>query len=189
MKTVQLFNPDRQSGYDHVHFSAPAGGGVPKPFQAIVYGGSGATMDKAGRRWRGPRRATAKESAQDYCNYINGSNQAPRAKLIRAGHIRVGRIPTSVSVHIPRNLPINGYVYCITDGTAVKIGKSTNHPSNRLAELQTGNPRLLSLVAYVEADNVTIEEIRMHQKFAHLNVLGEWFEVHPEIIMEFEQTL
>lgn len=179
-----IANPSRQTGYDHVKFSGSSTGSVAKPYQAIVYGGA---LDKAGTRWRGPRRATALESAQDYCDYINVPTASPpaRARLVKAGHVRIGRRAASTTPTIRPPLRTDGFVYCISDGTAVKIGKSINHPSNRIAELQTGNPRLLSLVALIETDNVTNEEVRLHQKFCHLNILGEWFSPDPSILIEF----
>jgi hypothetical protein len=62
-------------------------------------------------------------------------------------------------------------VYAITDGTAVKIGKCVGqHPRERLAELQTGNPRQLLLVAYTHG-----KESVWHRVLARDRVRGEWF--------------
>lgn len=192
MKTVQdLVNPARQTGYDHVQFSAPKGSTYAKPYQAIAYGGK---LDKAGRSWKGPRRATPIESAQDYCDYVNSGLAVVPVKLNKAGHVRV-REPKEqteerkAAYRVLRETVEErgsaGFVYCISDGTALKIGKTSNHPSNRVAELQTGNPRLLKLLAYVEADNVVVAELEMHRKFSHLNVLGEWFSHDEVILVEF----
>lgn len=193
MKTVQdLVNPARQTGYDHVQYSAHKGHNVTKPYNAVVYGG---TLDKAGRRWKGVMRATAEEAAQDYCDFINadGQQSVAQAKLNRAGHVRVRnhteRSPVTTVVRKEetptRDRNVRGYVYCISDGTALKIGKTTNHPSNRVADLQTGNPRLLRLLAFIETENMAETEMDMHRRFNHLNMLGEWFSHDEVILVEF----
>ena len=185
---ADIANPARQTGYNHVQYSAHKGQNITKPYNAVVYGG---TLDKAGRRWKGIMRATAEEAAQDYCDFINADGQQPtaQAKLNRAGHTRVrkhGERSTRIVVREePKERQISGYVYCISDGTALKIGKTTNHPSNRVAELQTGNPRLLRLIACIETENVTETEAMLHLRFEHLNVLGEWFDHDDMILMEF----
>lgn len=65
-----IWNPARKSQYNYV--ANHDGGSSRKPFYAQV--GVGDTHGKGvGQpRWRGPRRATALEAAQDYCDYING---------------------------------------------------------------------------------------------------------------------
>lgn len=196
MMTVNdIMNPARQTCYDHVQYSAPKDGHVRKPYQAVAYGGK---LDRSGRKWKGPRRATARESAQDYVDWANGkiAGWPALAKLNRAGHSRVAtvRAPNELRTEAYRLLAeasaleskgTQGYVYCISDGTAVKIGKTINHPSNRVASLQTGNPRKLELLATIEANDVAAAEVEMHAKFGHLSVLGEWFEPDVEIFMAF----
>jgi hypothetical protein len=62
-------------------------------------------------------------------------------------------------------------VYAITDGTAVKIGKVLGqHPRERLAELQTGNPRPLVLLAYTHG-----REAAWHKVLSRDRIRGEWF--------------
>jgi hypothetical protein len=51
-----------------------------------------------------------------------------------------------------------------------KIGKSI-HPGRRVAQLQTGNPTALRLLATVQA-----EERDLHRFFAPFRLHGEWFE-------------
>lgn len=77
------------------------------------------------------------------------------------------------------------YVYAVSDGVFVKIGKST-HPGRRLDDLQTSNPRRLQLL--VVAPNTTAL-IGNHEKAIHLRqqanrVRGEWFSeaVHDFIV-------
>lgn len=71
-----------------------------------------------------------------------------------------------------------GYVYAITDGTAVKLGKSADHPTLRLATLQTGNPRRLRLVAYT----IGLKEQVVHKLFRRDRLLGEWFRITARLL-------
>lgn len=172
-----------KSGYRNVYDTHK--GKRPKPYMASKKGGPQT-------RWTGPCRATAHEAAQDYCDYVNGHDQQPAFKLISAGHVRVrdGAVTTvtPVQVRVRQERPVEGYVYCISDGTALKIGKTNKHPSNRIAELQTGNPRLLKLLAFKYVDDMAKGEVEMHRLFSHLNVLGEWFEHDTTILTEFGYT-
>jgi hypothetical protein len=69
-------------------------------------------------------------------------------------------------------------VYAISDGTAVKIGKVIGqHPRERLAELQTGNPRPLVLVAYTHG-----REAVWHRVLSRDRVRGEWFRLSERVL-------
>jgi hypothetical protein len=62
--------------------------------------------------------------------------------------------------------------YAIWDGEAVKVGKVTNkHPSQRLADLQTGSSQPLRLLAYT----ATTTEAAAHRKLYKAHLRGEWF--------------
>lgn len=80
------------SGFRHVH-EDHGGSHRPRPFRAQDGAGNthGAKDATRPARWKGSRRATAEESAQDYCDYINGSTvaQPPQPQLKSAGHKRV----------------------------------------------------------------------------------------------------
>lgn len=76
-----------------------------------------------------------------------------------------------------------GYVYLITDETAYKIGYSVN-PQKRVAELQTGNPRVLKLVASMPGTEA--DEKALHAKYIKHNLLQEWFAPSMEIWDEFQ---
>lgn len=191
-----LRNPARKSGYDHVGYNVSPGQTTPKPYQAVVYGG---TRSKAGMAWIGPRRATAEEAAQDYCNYIGRKGVTPTAPLKTAGHAG-RRQKLSDDPEVAAALGVlrdakgqrqgkQGYVYCILEtapGGAmqyVKVGFSTN-PAARVAELQTGNPRPLKLHAMKEG---TLEDERaLQQKYIKENVLQEWFRPTKELLLEFD---
>lgn len=62
----------------------------------------------------------------------------------------------------------------------IKIGKTNGHPWARLAELQTGNPYKLELVAYISAPD-QIEE-QLHAYFDEYRMEGEWFQPVPEVL-------
>lgn len=84
-----------------------------------------------------------------------------------------------------------GYVYLIGVESAadnpilqfaVKVGFSTN-PEARVAELQTGNPMKLCLHAKIPGTRD--DEARLHEKYAHLNILQEWFRPTFALLAEF----
>jgi hypothetical protein len=90
----------------------------------------------------------------------------------------------------PKRKPLDrlfgGSVYFIEAvGTdMVKIGYTCN-TKDRLKKLQTASPHELRLVASCKAS--FLEEQRLHSRFAHCRVRGEWFERVPEIEAEIER--
>lgn len=179
-------NPARQSGYNHVSMHRT---GTP------YYGISDGSGHRAAGRvpWRGPRRATAEEAAQDYCDYINGQKAVTPVQLKSAGHEGArDRLPKDPEIQAALGVLRDakgqregrqGYVYLISDGTAYKVGYSTN-PWARVPELQTGNPRKLSLVSIFKG---TVEDERaLHIKYSADNILQEWFEASPALRAEFK---
>ena len=71
------------------------------------------------------------------------------------------------------------FVYFISDGEYVKIGKR-DHQSNRLNDLQTGNPRQLTTLFEIplisgKAANAT--EKHLHKAFGGYRKNGEWFDI------------
>ena len=64
--------------------------------------------------------------------------------------------------------------YIISDGTAIKIGKTNTSFSlrKRLIRLQTGNPRTLRLIGGFNKDI----ETNLHREFKAFRLYGEWFE-------------
>tara|TARA_Y100000361_G_C11161446_1_gene347661 strand:- start:6437 stop:6835 length:399 start_codon:yes stop_codon:yes gene_type:complete len=71
---------------------------------------------------------------------------------------------------------MNEYVYMITDGSYIKIGKA-NDIDRRIRELQTGNPKKLEILHVFECDEgeANTLEKQIHSDFACLRVHGEWF--------------
>lgn len=72
------------------------------------------------------------------------------------------------------------WVYFIGDGEGyVKIG-FTAQLHGRLAELQSGNARPLTVLKYCRGG--LVEERELHRRFAEHRVRGEWFRLAPEIV-------
>jgi hypothetical protein len=71
-----------------------------------------------------------------------------------------------------------GYVYFVSDGDAIKIGW-TKRVFCRLAQLQVPHLRPLELLGTIAGDRD--EEARMHHRFHHLRIRGEWFRADPAI--------
>lgn len=73
-------------------------------------------------------------------------------------------------------------VYFIQSGDAgpIKIGFTSGCPLDRMANLQTGCPDELRLVAH--ARGTADDERELHKRFAHLRLRGEWFQAKPELV-------
>lgn len=81
--------------------------------------------------------------------------------------------------------PAPSGVYFIRSGEAVKIGVSINVPL-RTTVLATGSPWPVDLLAVMPGDRAA--EKRLHRRFAHLRLKGEWFRAEPELL-DFIATL
>ena len=82
---------------------------------------------------------------------------------------------------------MKSYVYVITDGRgSCKVGKA-NDVKKRLAGLQTGNSRRLS-VAYKHPcknpSRANLLESLVHKKLEKYNTIGEWFSVSADVARE-----
>jgi len=191
---ADLKNPARASGYNRVSGAGSANTDYKKPYQAHkrVKTGTG-----PGTFWNGPRRATAAEAAQDYCDAVNaGIHPPPRANK-SAGHkrpqVRKPRKPAEVrhAEGVMRDWRAQqegkqGYVYCFREKEGaeryVKIGYSVN-PEKRITEVQTGNPRILEIVGYFPGTEA--DERALHRQFAPSNKLQEWFRPTPALLSKF----
>lgn len=193
----KLKDSTRPSGFKHVMHDH-GGGFRPKPYRAQGRANRPGTLPRY--EWRGPRRTTAVEAAQDYCDYINGLPAATPGTLKTAGHAQGLRAPLPRDEEVQHALGVlrdaraqrqgkQGYVYLIWEGKANgglrygKVGYSTN-PEARVAELQTGNPR--TLVLLYKKPGTPEDEAALHQKYMQNNVLQEWFYITKELILEFD---
>lgn len=201
MKTLtpaDLVNPKRQSGYDHVsaRLDRPT-----KTFRADVNRGG----QRNQRAFQGPRRRTALEAAQDYCNYVNGGKAAASVALKSAGHKRPQRRKKAMNPKRAEAYRLlreadaedgvtadkSGWVYLVAEtgpiaGPAVKIGKTTSaQPGDRLPGLQTGNQRPLTVLGAIKTDDCQALERKLHARYYSQNELGEWFHPTPALLSEF----
>lgn len=185
VKPSDIANDERASGYDHV------GRHRNGKFHAQVYGGKN---NSAGHKWQGPVRATALEAAQDYCDYAAGKGITPAKLLNRPQAERVARDPIEDDRELSAALGVlrdkraqrqklaQGYVYLISDGTAVKVGYSVK-PEARVRELQTGSSRELRLLGKFAGSEQ--DEARLHQEFFEDNLILEWFKPSSLLLSRF----
>ena len=71
-----------------------------------------------------------------------------------------------------------GTVYVVSDGDAFKIGYTNGYVAARVADLQTGDPRLILTVAEVRSASPAVEG-HLQAEFGEWNMRGEWFERAP----------
>lgn len=83
-----------------------------------------------------------------------------------------------------KNETKDSFVYFISDGAFIKIGKAVD-VNKRLATLQSGNPRPLKVEAYV-GGGYRLETI-YHRRFSSLRVNNEWFRFDEEIVSEIHR--
>jgi hypothetical protein len=79
---------------------------------------------------------------------------------------------------------MTSYVYFISNGEQVKIGKA-NNVKKRLSELQTGNTTKLTLLQTIKcADSKEAFELekKLHDDYNHLRVSGEWFKFDKSML-------
>lgn len=95
------------------------------------------------------------------------------------------RVDLSMTSHDSTTTPVPCYLYLIVCGDACKIG-ITSEPANRISYLQTANPTPLTVVCLIECHNEITAlqlELLLHRRYAERHIRGEWFSVHPDIVM------
>lgn len=203
MITLKDLKTDKtKSGYRNVvksNAKTANGHGGGKPYQAYEAKKGKPEPGTGAWAWNGPRRDTAEEAAQDFCDHMNGLGVALPSPLKTAGHeAKRDSLPSDPEVEhalgVLRDAKAQqegkqGYVYLIIEehpGGALKyakVGYSTN-PRARVAELQTGNPRPLSL--HYMKEGTREDEAAIHQRHIRSNVLQEWFAITPELLFEWD---
>lgn len=71
-----------------------------------------------------------------------------------------------------------GFVYIVSDGNAVKIGR-TDRLESRLRDLSNMNSRPLVLLQAIETDFSVECESLLHSYFSEYRLHGEWFDLLP----------
>lgn len=79
---------------------------------------------------------------------------------------------------------VSSYIYAISDGNNIKIGKS-NNPHKRIDSLQTSNSNPLYIVATLNCTSQTQAfrlEKKLHRVFSKHRLKGEWFSISEELL-------
>ena len=76
------------------------------------------------------------------------------------------------------NKPIE-FVYFISNGDFIKIGKTSRTPSERMSALQTGSS--LKLIFEGAVVGGLAKENELHNRFIHLHERGEWFKFKDDL--------
>jgi len=76
---------------------------------------------------------------------------------------------------------MSAHIYIISEKNSdyYKVGYTAQAPLARLRELQTGNPRQLKLVRYVEIDDAYRVEQLLHAVLGKWHITREWFCIQP----------
>ncbi|MBV9385782.1 MAG: GIY-YIG nuclease family protein [Chroococcidiopsidaceae cyanobacterium CP_BM_ER_R8_30] len=86
----------------------------------------------------------------------------------------------------------SAFIYFVlnADSNAIKIGMAKDL-DQRLKSLQTSSPARLQLIKVVQLANVKEAaecETKLHRKFAHLRLSGEWFKAEKELFDHIENS-
>lgn len=76
------------------------------------------------------------------------------------------------------NRPYGDDLYFITDGEYVKIGRA-NNVYKRLAQLQTGNPKALWVLAVIKDKGMN--ESWVHKTLSQYRVSNEWYILNENV--------
>jgi len=73
------------------------------------------------------------------------------------------------------------FVTCLNSPSyPIKIGYSATNAESRMIGIQNGNPNLLNVIATLPGS--IADEARLHSRFGHLRIRGEWFIRAQEIV-------
>lgn len=111
-------------------------------------------------------------------------NAKPCQPLTKNPYAPDGKPPVPVST--PATVAVQSWVYFIRAGESgpIKIGTAKD-PRRRLAGLQTSTAVPLHILAAMAGDRTA--EQRLHQRFQHLRLRGEWFVPEPELLEYIRQ--
>ena len=88
-----------------------------------------------------------------------------------------------------KRIEAGGYVYVCTDGQYVKIGMTKNDPKIRVLGLSTMYHKKFTLLACAKVDNARVTERKAHLYFAKKRVKGEWFNVAPQLAIDYLRNI
>ena len=129
-------------------------------------------------------------------NFQGGAHRIPVAIVLRIKELLVEANPDCKDIImdpreiIPRIDDVDTYekslgssgsiIYFIKDDPYVKIGV-TDNLTKRVSQMQTGNPRVLTIMATMPSEDPYKMELELHTKFKKYNYQGEWFILSDEI--------
>lgn len=105
-----------------------------------------------------------------------GHHQNPPSKR-RSPHEGLVRIAVKVAAKT------QGFIYFIACGEFVKIGHSAT-PRRRPKDFATANPYDCTIIGIMPGG--TLDEAKLHERFAHLEHRNEWFHKTPELIQAID---
>jgi hypothetical protein len=79
-------------------------------------------------------------------------------------------------------------IYFVECGEFVKIGFTTRDVSERISELECGNPASMKLIGTMVVHDES-DDRRLHKRFAIFHHRGEWFRKTPELLRAIEELL
>lgn len=78
--------------------------------------------------------------------------------------------------------PVSGYIYLLHCEGRYKIGRTTQKPEDRIAQISTGIPFETTLICAMGVEDCIAAEQQLHDRFSDKRHRGEWFELDPEDI-------
>jgi hypothetical protein len=130
--------------------------------------GGGETMDFASRH--------------DMMRRAGGGVESTCPPALAMTHLPLGgRLAMTARNPIKRAARCTIYFIRSGDDGAIKIGRTLGSARERLAALQTSIPTPLFLVATIIGADPSLEQ-RLHRRFRHLRVRGEWFRPEAELM-------
>ncbi len=83
--------------------------------------------------------------------------------------------------------PVKGYVYLLHHDGLYKIGRAKNL-SKRLMQISPRMPHEVTLIHFIEADDMIGMESRLHERYADKRMNGEWFALSAADVQEIQDT-
>jgi hypothetical protein len=96
--------------------------------------------------------------------------------------VNVGTFSESIPITSHPSNPCNqhnkGFVYFVTDGDAVKIGKAVD-VKQRISSIKVNNPREIIELQSIPTSDMGQIERSLHEWFDNYHIRGEWFDLLP----------
>lgn len=100
-------------------------------------------------------------------------------KTFAVGLLKVMGLKAHIDAKHSESKNRKGFVYFMTDGNLVKIGRTKNNPIERLKALKVGNANI-SMIGHVPTQNAELLEKTLHEELSKFHVSGEWFSISTQ---------